>query len=194
MRGGRGQTRPNGSASGRQDNQQTQDEEQTHDLQGKSAPSQVKREIRILKFINHHNIIKLYEVLDTSNDIFVIMELAEEGELYDYIQNNDIGEDDARFFFKQILCGVSYAHHNLIAHRDLKPENILIGGKRIIKIVDFGLSNLMKDGKLLKTACGSPNYAAPEIVGERKYEGTSVDIWSCGIILYALLVGSLPFD
>lgn len=85
-------------------------------------------------------------------------------------------------------------HQNLISHRDLKPENILIDSNNLIKIGDFGLSNLMKDGKLLKTACGSPNYAAPEIVGERKYEGTSVDIWSCGVILYALLVGSLPFD
>ena len=85
-------------------------------------------------------------------------------------------------------------HQNLISHRDLKPENILIDSNNLIKIGDFGLSNLMKDGKLLKTACGTPNYAAPEIVGERKYEGTSVDIWSCGVILYALLVGSLPFD
>ena len=122
------------------------------------------------------------------------MELAEGGELYDYIQNNDISEEDARFFFKQIISGVSYAHSNLIAHRDLKPENILMDHNKIIKIVDFGLSNLMKDGRLLKTACGSPNYAAPEIVGERKYEGTSVDVWSCGVILFALLAGQLPFD
>jgi 5'-AMP-activated protein kinase catalytic alpha subunit len=129
----------------------------------------VKREIKILKFINHHNIIKLYEVLDTTNDIFVIMELAEGGELYDYIQNHALSEADAKFFFKQIVSGVAYAHQNLIAHRDLKPENILIHAGRLIKIVDFGLSNLMKDGKLLKTACGSPNYAAPEVVGERKY-------------------------
>lgn len=126
---------------------------------------QVKREIKILKFINHQNIIKLYEVLDTTNDIFVIMELAEGGELYDYIQNNDISESEAKFFFKQIISGVGYAHVNLIAHRDLKPENILIDNSKLIKIVDFGLSNLMKDGRLLKTACGSPNYAAPEIVG-----------------------------
>lgn len=100
-------------------------------------------------------------MLDTTNDIFVIMELAEGGELYDYIQNNDITEQDARFFFKQIISGVAYAHTNLIAHRDLKPENILIDSNKLIKIVDFGLSNLMKDGRLLKTACGSPNYAAP---------------------------------
>lgn len=114
--------------------------------------------------------------------------------MYNFIQNNEITEDQAKFYFRQIIAGVEYVHQNLISHRDLKPENILIDSNNLIKIGDFGLSNLMKDGKLLKTACGSPNYAAPEIVGERKYEGTSVDIWSCGVILYALLVGSLPFD
>jgi 5'-AMP-activated protein kinase catalytic alpha subunit len=133
-------------------------------------------------------------VLDTTNDIFVIMELASHGELYEFIQNNDINEDQANFYFRQIINGVEYVHQNLISHRDLKPENILIDSNNLIKIGDFGLSNLMKDGKMLKTICGSPNYAAPEIVGERKYEGTSVDIWSCGVILYALIVGSLPFD
>lgn len=127
--------------------------------------SKVKREIKILKFINHPNIIKLYEVLDTTNDIFVIMELASKGELYDFIQNNEITEEQAKFYFRQIISGVEYVHQNLISHRDLKPENILIDSNNLIKIGDFGLSNLMKDGKLLKTACGSPNYAAPEIVG-----------------------------
>jgi 5'-AMP-activated protein kinase catalytic alpha subunit len=118
-----------------------------------------------LKFINHQNIIKLYEVLDTTNDIFVIMEYAEGGELYDYIHNHELSEQETKFFFRQIISGVGYAHFNLISHRDLKPENILIGSNKLIKIVDFGLSNLMKDGRLLKTSCGSPNYAAPEVVG-----------------------------
>ena len=89
------------------------------------------------------------------------MELAERGELLDYIQNNEISEDEAKFIFKQLIGGLAYAHANLIAHRDLKPENILIDANRVLKIADFGLSNLMKDGRLLKTACGSPNYAAP---------------------------------
>jgi 5'-AMP-activated protein kinase catalytic alpha subunit len=92
------------------------------------------------------------------------MELAERGELFDYLQANQISEDEAKFFFRQLIQGLAYAHANLIAHRDLKPENILIDAGRVVKIVDFGLSNLMKDGRLLKTACGSPNYAAPEIV------------------------------
>ena len=121
------------------------------------------------------------------------MELASKGELYDNIQTN-LTENEARFYFKQIINGVEYIHRNHISHRDLKPENILIDSNNLIKIGDFGLSNLMKDGKLMKTACGSPFYAAPEIVGERKYEGTSVDIWSSGVILYALIVGCLPFD
>jgi 5'-AMP-activated protein kinase catalytic alpha subunit len=134
-------------------------------MKTKNMISKVKREIKILKFINHPNIIKLYEVLDTTNDIFVIMEIASKGELYDFIQNNEITEEQAKFYFRQIISGVEYVHQNLISHRDLKPENILIDSNNLIKIGDFGLSNLMKDGKLLKTACGSPNYAAPEIVG-----------------------------
>ena len=89
---------------------------------------------------------------------------------------------------------MEYCHHYLVAHRDLKPENILIDGKKTIKICDFGLANLMKDGKFLKTSCGSPNYASPEIISGKKYCGSAIDVWSCGVILYALLTGSLPFD
>jgi 5'-AMP-activated protein kinase catalytic alpha subunit len=147
-----------------------------------------------LKFINHPSIIKLYEVLDTTADIFVVMEMADKGELYDYIQNNDVEEEQAKRFFRQIIDGVEAAHFNLVAHRDLKPENILLDSGFNVKIADFGLSNLMKDGKFLKTSCGSLNYAAPEILLHKNYEGTSVDVWSCGIILYTLLFGALPFD
>lgn len=121
------------------------------------------------------------------------MELAEKGELFEYLDISQTSEDEAKFFFRQVVQGIAYAHANHIAHRDLKPENILIDSGRVVKIVDFGLSNLMKDGRMLKTNCGSPNYAAPEIVCQQKYEGTSVDVWSCGVILYALLVGRLPF-
>lgn len=110
------------------------------------------------------------------------------------MQSKKIDEHQARFYFKQIIDGVEYIHKNHIAHRDLKPENILIDSNNLIKIGDFGLSNVMKDGKLLKTACGSPYYASPEIVSERKYEGTSIDIWSSGVILFALTTGELPFE
>lgn len=122
------------------------------------------------------------------------MELAEGGDFYDYLQDNEVSEEEAKEFFRQIIGGVAYAHRNLITHRDLKPENILIDYRKRIKIIDFGLSNRMADGKSLKTNCGSPNYAAPEVVGERLYEGTTVDVWSCGVILFAMLTESLPFE
>jgi 5'-AMP-activated protein kinase catalytic alpha subunit len=103
-------------------------------------------------------------------------------------------ESEAKRFFRQIIDGVEAAHFNLVAHRDLKPENILLDSGLNVKIADFGLSNLMKDGKFLKTSCGSLNYVAPEIISHKNYEGTSIDVWSCGIILYTLLFGVLPFD
>lgn len=158
------------------------------------ACSQVKREIKILKFINHPNIIKLYEVLDTTKDIFVVMELAKGGELFEEILNHRSNEEELKCYFRQIMEGVEFAHLNLVAHRDLKPENVLLDKNKRVKIADFGLSNVMRDGKLLRTNCGSLNYAAPEIIGKRYYEGTSVDVWSCGVILYTMLSGCLPFD
>lgn len=125
----------------------------------------IKREIRLLRYFNHPNIIKLYEVLDTTTDIFVIMEYVAKGELFELIaQRGKLPENEVRFFFQQIIEGVEYCHQHLVSHRDLKPENILIDESNIVKIADFGLSNLMKDGKYLKTACGSPNYAAPEVL------------------------------
>jgi len=118
-----------------------------------------------LRYFNHKNIIKLYEVLDSTSDIFMVMEYISKGELFDLInQKGKLPEQEARFFFIQIIEGVEYCHQHLVAHRDLKPENILIDEGNIVKIADFGLSNLMKDGKYLKTSCGSPNYAAPEVI------------------------------
>src|ERR1700735_1595056 len=98
-------------------------------------------------------------------------------------------ENKARYYFKQIINGIEYCHQNLVTHRDLKPENILVDENDVLKIADFGLSNLMKDGKFLTTSCGSPNYASPEIVGGKIYEGALIDVWSCGVILYAMLAG-----
>lgn len=157
--------------------------------------AKIKREIRLLRYFNHPNIIKLYDVLDTTTDIFVVMEYVSGGELFDLIaQKGRLPESEARYYFKQIIDGVDYCHHNLVTHRDLKPENLLIDQNKSVKIADFGLSNLMKDGKFLKTSCGSPNYAAPEVVSAKKYSGTEVDTWSCGVIVFALLAGYLPFD
>lgn len=117
------------------------------------------------------------------------------GELFDYlVQNGRLKEAEARRFFQQMLCAVEYCHRHKIVHRDLKPENLLLDDKLNVKIADFGLSNIMTDGNFLKTSCGSPNYAAPEVIGGKLYAGPEVDVWSCGVILYVLLVGRLPFD
>mmetsp|Transcript_16451 Transcript_16451/g.41028 ORF Transcript_16451/g.41028 Transcript_16451/m.41028 type:complete len:464 (-) Transcript_16451:952-2343(-) len=155
----------------------------------------VRREIKILRLFMHPHIIRLYEVIETPADFYVVMEYVKTGELFDYIvEKGRLMEDDARHFFQQIISGVEYCHRNMVVHRDLKPENLLLDAKMNIKIADFGLSNIMRDGHFLKTSCGSPNYAAPEVISGKLYAGPEVDVWSCGVILYALLCGSLPFD
>ncbi|CAM6100921.1 unnamed protein product [Calypogeia fissa] len=155
----------------------------------------VRREIKILRLFMHPHIIRLYEVIETPTDIFVVMEYVKCGELFDYIvEKGRLMEDEARRFFQQIVSGVEYCHRNMVVHRDLKPENLLVDSKWNVKIADFGLSNIMRDGHFLKTSCGSPNYAAPEVISGKMYAGPEVDVWSCGVILYALLCGSLPFD
>lgn len=155
----------------------------------------VRREIKILRLFMHPHIIRLYEVIETTTDIFVVMEYVKCGELFDHIvEKGRLQEEEARNFFQQIIAGVEYCHKNKVCHRDLKPENLLLDAKYNVKIADFGLSNIMQDGHLLKTSCGSPNYAAPEVISGKLYAGPEVDVWSCGVILYALLCGTLPFD
>ncbi|MFS8031891.1 putative protein kinase CAMK-AMPK family [Helianthus anomalus] len=155
----------------------------------------VRREIKILRLFMHPHIIRLYEVIETASDIYVVMEYVKSGELFDYIvEKGRLQEDEGRNFFQQIISGVEYCHRNMVAHRDLKPENLLLDSKCNVKIADFGLSNIMRDGHFLKTSCGSPNYAAPEVISGKLYAGPEVDVWSCGVILYALLCGTLPFD
>jgi 5'-AMP-activated protein kinase catalytic alpha subunit len=155
----------------------------------------VQREINILHLCTHPHIIRLYEVIDTPTDIFLVIEYVSGGELFDYIVSKGrLSADEARNFFHQIISGVEYCHFQKIVHRDLKPENLLLDSNLNIKIADFGLSNLMRDGDFLRTSCGSPNYAAPEVISGHLYAGPEVDVWSCGVILYALLCGSLPFD
>ncbi|KAI0241367.1 Protein kinase [Massospora cicadina] len=140
---------------------------------------------------SHH---KLYEVITTPTDIIMVIEYAGR-ELFDFIVNNGkMAETSARRFFQQIICAVEYCHRHKIVHRDLKPENLLLDPFDNVKIADFGLSNIMSDGDFLKTSCGSPNYAAPEVIGGKLYAGPEVDVWSCGVILYVMLCGRLPFD
>lgn len=155
----------------------------------------VRREIKICRLFVHPHIIRLYEVIETPADIYVVMEYVKSGELFDYIvEKGRLQEEEARNFFQQIISGVEYCHRNMVVHRDLKPENLLLDSRGNVKIADFGLSNIMRDGHFLKTSCGSPNYAAPEVVSGKLYAGPEIDVWSCGVILYALLCGILPFD
>lgn len=154
----------------------------------------VKREIQYLKLLRHPHIIKLYEVITTPSDIIMVIEYAG-GELFQYIvERGRMPEDEARRFFQQIMCAIEYCHRHKIVHRDLKPENLLLDDHLNVKIGDFGLSNIMTDGDFLKTSCGSPNYAAPEVISGKLYAGPEIDIWSCGVILYVMLCGRLPFD
>jgi len=155
----------------------------------------VRREIKILKLFYHPHIIRLYEVIYTPTDIYMVMEYVPGGELFDFIVSNGrLSEPRARVMFQQLVSGVEYCHQHMVVHRDLKPENLLLDSDQQLRIADFGLSNVMKDGDFFKTSCGSPNYAAPEVISGKLYAGPEVDVWSCGVILYALLCGSLPFD
>ncbi|KAJ3699497.1 hypothetical protein LUZ61_003202 [Rhynchospora tenuis] len=155
----------------------------------------VKREIKILRLFIHPHVIRLYEVIDTPTHVYVVTEYCKYGELFDYIvEKGRLQEDEARRIFQQIISGVEYCHRNMVVHRDLKPENLLLDSKYNVKLADFGLSNVMRDGHFLKTSCGSPNYAAPEVISGKLYAGPEVDVWSCGVTLYALLCGTLPFD
>jgi serine/threonine protein kinase len=155
-----------------------------------------KREIEIMKLLNHPNIVKLIDVFEKQEEgaTFLVVEYVAGGELFDYIVANGlVKEKEGRQFFRQIVSAVEYCHANLIVHRDLKPENLLLDGDGNIKISDFGLSNIIEPGKLLDSFCGSPLYAAPEILLAERYIGPPVDVWSMGVILYALLCGHLPW-
>ncbi|KAG0275602.1 Protein kinase [Linnemannia exigua] len=153
--------------------------------------ARVKREIQYLKLLRHPHIIKLYEVISTPTSIYMVIEYAG-GELFNYIVDNTrLPEEEARRFFQQIVCAIEYCHRHKIVHRDLKPENLLLDPSMNVKIADFGLSNIMTDGDFLKTSCGSPNYAAPEVISGKLYAGPEVDVWSCGVILYVMLCGGI---
>jgi 5'-AMP-activated protein kinase catalytic alpha subunit len=155
----------------------------------------VKREVSILKEVRHPNIIQLYEIIETSEELFLVTDYISGGELYSYIvDKGKIEEGEACKYFRQIIAGIEYLHKLGVAHRDLKPENLLLDFEKSIKIVDFGLSNRYSNTELLQTACGSPCYAAPEMIEGKSYYGPTVDVWSSGIILFAMICGYLPFE
>ncbi|CCE63453.1 hypothetical protein TPHA_0E03640 [Tetrapisispora phaffii CBS 4417] len=160
-----------------------------------ALPYGIEREIIIMKLLNHTNVLRLYDVWETNNNLYMVLEYAEKGELFNLlVEKGPLAENEAVRFFRQIIIGMSYCHALGIVHRDLKPENILLDHKSNIKIADFGMAALETEDKLLETSCGSPHYAAPEIVSGLPYNGLETDIWSCGVILFALLTGRLPFD
>ncbi|CEG67504.1 Putative CAMK/CAMKL protein kinase [Rhizopus microsporus] len=162
-----------------------------------SVEKAVKREIAVMKLIKHPNIMSLLDVIDLSDspNLYLILEYVQGGELFEYlVSRGRLSEKEARKYFQQIIIGLDYCHRHLICHRDLKPENLLLDRDKNIKIADFGMASLQPTGSLLETSCGSPHYASPEIVNGVPYDGSASDIWSCGIILYALLSGHLPFD
>ncbi|XP_022787177.1 MAP/microtubule affinity-regulating kinase 3-like isoform X5 [Stylophora pistillata] len=153
------------------------------------------REVRIMKFLDHPNIVKLYEVIETDKTLYLVMEYASGGEVFDYlVAHGRMKEKEARAKFRQIVSAVQYCHQKHVIHRDLKAENLLLDADMNIKIADFGFSNEFTPGNKLDSFCGSPPYAAPELFQGKKYDGPEVDVWSLGVILYTLVSGSLPFD
>jgi len=158
--------------------------------------NRLDREINILNKIHHPNIVKLFCTIETDRQIFIIMEYIKGNELFQYILvRKKLEEEEAFYFFIQIINCIDYLHKVRIAHRDLKAENIIIEqGTKEIKLIDFGLSNIYEDGQLLSTACGSPCYAAPEMLEGKSYKGSTVDIWSAGVVLYYMLCGCFPFE
>lgn len=157
---------------------------------------QIKREISIMKIVRHPHIVRLHEVLASSTKIFIVLEFVTGGELFDKIVNRRrLPENEARKYFQQLIDAVAHCHSKGVYHRDLKPENLLLDSQGNLKVSDFGLSAIPQQGvELLHTTCGTPNYVAPEVLSSRGYDGAAADVWSCGVILYVLMAGYLPFD
>ena len=164
-------------------------------IESRDDLERIIREMQILTEMNNPFVIKVYKIYEDKNNFLIIMEYCEGGELFNYIvKKKRLTEDESSYFFFQLINGIEYIHSKGIAHRDLKPENLLISKNKILKIIDFGLSNFYDGQKRLQTPCGSPCYASPEMVKGKKYDGFNIDIWAIGVILFAMLCGYLPFE
>ncbi|CAO0797763.1 unnamed protein product [Mucor circinelloides] len=156
----------------------------------------VQRELAVLQLLHHPNLIDLRQVLQDTSNVYFVMEYLEGGELFHVLaERGRLPENEARHLFSQLVTALDWCHNHFISHRDLKPENILLDKeKKNLKIADFGMAAMQQPDALLRTSCGSPHYASPEIVRGKRYDGTATDVWSCGAILYAMMTGHLPFD
>ncbi|EYU33397.1 hypothetical protein ABFS82_13G081000 [Erythranthe guttata] len=159
---------------------------------------QIKREISTMKLIRHPNVIRMHEVMASKTKIYIVMEFITGGELFDKIASRGrLKEDEARKYFQQLINAVDYCHSRGVYHRDLKPENLLLDANSVLRVSDFGLSALpqqVREDGLLHTTCGTPNYVAPEVINNKGYDGAKADLWSCGVILFVLMAGYLPFE
>ncbi|CAH1418729.1 unnamed protein product [Lactuca virosa] len=157
---------------------------------------QIKREISVMKLVKHPHIVQLHEVMASKTKIYFVLEYAKGGELFDKLIKGKLKEDAARKYFQQLISAIGFCHSRGVYHRDLKPENLLLDDEGNLKVSDFGLSALdetrRQDG-LLHTSCGTPSYVAPEVIDQKGYDGEKSDIWSCGVVLFVLLAGFLPF-
>ncbi|XP_010538259.1 PREDICTED: CBL-interacting serine/threonine-protein kinase 23-like [Tarenaya hassleriana] len=160
--------------------------------------AQIKREISTMKLVKHPNVNRMYEVMASKTKIYFVLEFVTGGELFDKISSKGrLKEDEARKYFQQLINAVDYCHSRGVYHRDLKPENLLLDANGVLKVSDFGLSALpqqVREDGLLHTTCGTPNYVAPEVINNKGYDGAKADLWSCGVILFVLMAGYLPFE
>ncbi len=164
-------------------------------IESRDDLERIIREMQILIEMHNPFVIKVYKIYEDKNNFLIIMEYCEGGELFNYIvKKKRLSEEESSYFFYQLINGIEYIHSKGIAHRDLKPENLLLSKNKILKIIDFGLSNFYDGQKRLQTPCGSPCYASPEMVKGKKYDGFNIDIWAIGVILFAMLCGYLPFE
>ncbi|KAF8026376.1 hypothetical protein BT93_F2997 [Corymbia citriodora subsp. variegata] len=157
---------------------------------------QIKREISVMRLVRHPNVVQLYEVMASKSKIYFAMEYVKGGELFNKVAKGKLKEDLARKYFQQLIGAVDFCHSRGVYHRDLKPENLLLDENGDLKVSDFGLSALCESRRpdgLLHTTCGTPAYVAPEVINKKGYDGAKADIWSCGVVLFVLMAGYLPF-